>query len=103
MPALTRITMIPRIDIDPSDRESFEYRVSHESEPLFDDHGFSSVMHCLVAAVEGLSPEVVAVEVAFGGYVSGTYPLTVVAMNPEQIAAHAVNTTESIREALAGD
>ena len=94
--------MIPRISIDQTAPDSYEYRVTHESEPLFDDGGFSSVMHCLVAAVEGLSPEVVAVEVAYGGYVSGTYPLAVIAMNHEQVAAHAVNTTEAIREALAG-
>ncbi len=94
--------MIPRIDIEQTGHEAFEYRVTHESEPLFDDAGFSSVMHCLVAAIEGLSPDVVAVEVACGGYVSGTYPLAVIAMNHEQIAAHAVNTTESIREALGG-
>lgn len=94
--------MIPRIDIDQSSPDSYEYRVSYESESLFDDSGFSSVMHCLVAAVEGLSPEVVAVEVAYGGYVSGTYPLAVIAMNHEQVAAHAMNTTEAIREALSG-
>ena len=94
--------MIPRIDIDQPTPDTFDYRVTYESEPLFDDSGFSSVMHCLVAAVEGLSPEIVAVEVAYGGYVSGTYPLTVIAMNHEQIAAHAVNTTDSIREALSG-
>lgn len=93
--------MIPRIDIDSTDSEAFEYRVSHESEPLFGDGGFSSVMHCLVAAVEGLPPEVVAVEVAFGGYVSGTYPLAIIAMNPEQVAAHALNTKAAIREAFA--
>jgi hypothetical protein len=93
--------MIPRIEIDQSAPETYEYRVTYESEPLFDDSGFSSVMHCLVAAVEGLSPEIVAVEVAYGGYVSGTYPLTVIAMNHEQVAAHAMNTTEAIREALA--
>jgi hypothetical protein len=92
--------MIPRIDIDPSAAGTYDYRVSHESEPLFDDGGFSSVLHCLVAAVEGLSPEVVAVEVAYGGYVSGTYPLEMVAMNHEQVAAHAVNTTAAIQEAL---
>ena len=94
--------MIPRIEIDQSSADAYEYRVIHESEPLFDDSGFSSVMHCLVAAIEGLSPDVVAVEVVYGGYVSGTYPLTVVAMNHEQIAVHAVNTTASIREALSG-
>jgi hypothetical protein len=94
--------MIPRIDIEQAGQEAFDYRVTHESEPLFDDSGFSSVMHCLVAAIEGLSPDVVAVEVAYSGYVSGTYPLAVIAMNHEQIAAHAINTTESIREALGG-
>ena len=94
--------MIPRIDIEPNDGGSFDYRVTHESEPLFDDTGFSSVTHCLVAAIEGLSPEVVAVEVAFGGFVSGTYPLQVLAINHEQIAEHAINTTAAIREVLSG-
>ncbi len=94
--------MIPRIDIDSSDSETFDYRVTHESEPLFDDTGFSSVMHCLVAAIEGLSPDVVAVEVAYGGYVSGTYPLAIIAMNHEQVAAHAMNTTAAILEAVNG-
>ncbi len=93
--------MIPRIDIDQVGPDAFEYRVSHESELLFGDSGFSSVMHCMVAAVEGLSPEMVAVEVAYGGFVSGTYPLAVIAIHHEQVAVHAVNTTEAIREALA--
>lgn len=39
--------MIPRIDIDQTDNETFDHRVGYESEPLFDDGGFSSVMHCL--------------------------------------------------------
>ena len=94
--------MIPRIDIDQTDNETFDYRVSYESEPLFDDGGFSSVTHSLVAAIEGLSPDVVAVEVAYGGFVSGTYPLAVVAMNHEQVAAHAMNTAAAIREATNG-
>lgn len=92
--------MIPRIDIEQSGPESFGYSVSYESETLFDDTGFSSVAHCLVAAIEGLSSEVVAVEVACGGYVSGTYPLAVVALNHEQVAAHAVNTAAAIQEAI---
>lgn len=94
--------MIPRIDIDLPQSGTYDYRVVYESETLFDDTGFSSVAHCLVAAIEGLSSEVIGVEVAFGGYVSGTYPLAVVALNHEQIAAHAVNTTAAIQEALRG-
>lgn len=92
--------MIPRIDIDLPQAGTYDYRVTYESETLFDDTGFSSVAHCLVAAIEGLSSEVIAVEIAFGGYVSGTYPLTVVALNHEQVAAHAVNTTAAIHEAM---
>jgi hypothetical protein len=76
--------------------------VSGSGVPPPDDGGFSSVMHCLVAAIEGLPPDVVAVEVAYGGFVSGTYPLAVVAMNHEQVAAHAVNTAAAIREAMNG-
>lgn len=92
--------MIPRIEMEKIGSDAYAYRVSHESEPLFEDSGLSSLAHCLVAAVEGLSPDVVAVEVAYGGFVSGTYPLAVVAMNHEQVAAHAMNTADAIHEAL---
>jgi len=94
--------MIPRIDIDLPQRGAYAYRVTYESESLFEDAGFSSVAHCLVAAIEGLSSEVVGVELAYGGFVSGTYPLAVIAMNHEQVAAHAVNTTAAMLEALGG-
>ena len=55
----------------------------------------------LVAAVEGLAPEVVGAEVWFRGVVSGTYPLHVIAANHAQIATHAANTTAAIFEGLA--
>ena len=42
----------------------------------------------------------VGAEVWYLGVVSGTYPLHVIARNHEQIAAHASNTTEAIREAM---
>ncbi len=91
--------MIVRIEIDRSE-DVYEYRVIADGELLFDDRGFSSVLHCLAAAVEGLPPEVRAVEVACGGIVSGTYPLTVLAANAAQVAQHAVNTTAAVYEAL---
>ena len=91
--------MIVRIEIHRSD-DVYEYRVVSDGEVLFDDSGFSSVVHCLVGAVEGLPPEVRAVEVACGGIVSGTYPLTVLAASAAQVAQHAVNTTAAVWEAL---
>ena len=91
--------MIVRIEIH-RDGDVFEYRVIAEGEVLYDDAGFTSVVHCLVGAVEGLPPEVRAVEVACGGIVSGTYPLTVLAANAEQVALHAVNTTAAVFEAM---
>lgn len=95
--------MIPRIDIHANgETADFGYEVSHESEPMFSDEGLGSVLECLVAAVEGLPPEVRAVEVAFQRIVSGTYGLEVLALNPSPIAQHAVNTTEAVREALEG-
>lgn len=92
--------MIVRIDIDGNDLTTYDYRVSYENEDLFSDSGLDSVLDSLVAAVEGLAPDVVGVEVAYRGVVSGTYPLPVVAMNPDQIAEHAQNTTAAIAEAL---
>ena len=91
--------MIVRIDIQHTD-DIYEYRVIAEGDVLFDDTGFSSVMHCLAAAVEGLPPEVRAVEVACGGVVSGTYPLHVLASNAAQVAQHSVNTTAAVFEAM---
>jgi hypothetical protein len=91
--------MIVRIEIHRSD-DNYEYRVLSEGDMLFEDSGFSSVVHCLAGAVEGLPPEVRAVEVACGGIVSGTYPLTVLAGSAAQVAQHAVNTTAAVWEAM---
>ncbi|HSN31563.1 MAG TPA: hypothetical protein VLU41_02680 [Ideonella sp.] len=90
--------MMVRIDIGIEDG-LLAYRVSEDGEDLYDDAGLGSVAECLVGAIEALPPRVVAVEVAYDGIVSGTYPLQVVAMNLEQVARHAVNTTEAIDEA----
>ncbi len=90
--------MIVRIEIDGNEESQYDYRVSYESEALYSDAGLSSIVEALVAAVEGLAPDVVGVEVWYRGVVSGTYPLQVIAMNHEQIAAHAVNTTAAIKE-----
>ena len=65
--------MIPRIDIDITEPGSYEYRVSYESEPLFEEQGFGSILSALVSAVEGLAPDIRAAEVACAGIVSGTY------------------------------
>jgi hypothetical protein len=93
--------MIVRIEIHRED-DIYEYRVIADGDVLFADDGFTSVVHSLVAAVEGLPPEVRAVEVACGGVVSGTYPLQVLAANIEQVAQHAVNTTAAVYEAMQG-
>jgi hypothetical protein len=91
--------MIVRIDIYGTDSALYDYRVSYESEDLYADASLASVVESLVAAVEGLPPEVIGVEVSLRGVVSGTYPLQVLAMNLDQVAVHAVNTTEAIEEA----
>jgi hypothetical protein len=91
--------MIVRIEIHRTD-DRYDYRVLAEGDLLFEETGFGSVVHCLAGAVEGLPPEVAAVEVACGGIVSGTYPLVVLATSAAQIAEHAVNTTAAVYEAL---
>lgn len=93
--------MIVRIDIDQTEPSVFAYRVSHEMETLYDDEALGSFGEALVAAVEGLAPETVGVELAYGGIVSGTYPLEVLAANVTQVATHAINTTAAIFEARA--
>ena len=93
--------MIVRIEIH-REGDVYEYRVLANGDVLYDDAGFTSVVHCLVGAVEGLPPAVRAVEVACGGIVSGTYPLDALAANADQVAQHAVNTTAAVFEALQG-
>ncbi len=91
--------MIVRLDIEHTSTETCAYRVSADSDLLYDDEGLESIEDALVAAIEGLPPEVIAIELAYAGIVSGTYPLNVVAMNLEQVATHALNTAAAIREA----
>lgn len=91
--------MIVRIDIEHTSPDTCAYRVTHESDLLYDDEGLASIEEALVAAIEGLPPETIGLELAYAGIVSGTYPLNVVAMNLEQVTAHAVNTAQAIREA----
>ncbi len=91
--------MIVRIDIDKG-TDSFGYRVSYESEEMYGDDGLDSIVECLIAAVEGMPPEALAAELWHDGVVSGTYPLSVIGMNVEQVAQHAVNTTAMIDELL---
>ena len=93
--------MIARIEIHRTD-DVYEYRVLAGGDLLFEEAGFASVVHCLAGAVEGLPPEVAAVEVACGGLVSGTDPLGVLAPSAAQVAQHAVNTTAAVFEALQG-
>ncbi|MDE2402710.1 MAG: hypothetical protein KGL90_13710 [Burkholderiales bacterium] len=92
--------MIVRIEIDDYDAGTYEYRVTDHGEALFGDAGLPSVVESIVSAVEGLAPSVMAVEIWYRSIVSGTYPLSVVAMSPHQIAEHAVNTTTAIEEVM---
>jgi hypothetical protein len=95
--------MIVRIEVEGGRAGFYEYRVSYESEELYADAGLGSVVDCLVGAVEGMSPDVAGAEIWYRGVVSGTYPLTVIGMSVDQVAAHAENTTAAIREILGDD
>ncbi len=91
--------MIVRFAIQPA-AGAFDYQVSYEGEELFGDEGLQSVEQCIVAAVEGLGQDAMAAEVAYGGIVSGTYPLASLALMSAQIAEHAINTTAAIQELM---
>jgi hypothetical protein len=91
--------MIVRIDLTRSG-ETFGYRVSFDAEEVFADDELGSVVECLVAAVEGMPPAALAAEVWLDGVVSGTYPLEVIGLNVQQVAQHAVNTTDMIDELM---
>ena len=90
--------MIVRFHIDLLLQDLYEYRVTYEGEELFADAGLGSIEECIVAATEGLGREPVAAEVAYKGIISGTYPLASLALMSEQIADHALQTTNAIEE-----
>ena len=94
--------MIVRIEIEGGRAGFYEYRVVYETEELYADAGLASVSDCLVGAVEGMAPHMVAAEIWYRGIVSGTYSLPVIAGNLDYISQHAVNTTEAIHE-VTGD
>ena len=52
--------MIVRIEIEGARAGFFAYRVSYESEELYGDAGLASLADGLVAAVEGMAPDVLA-------------------------------------------
>ncbi len=93
--------MIVRFNIDLSMQEQFDYRVTYEGEDLYSDVGLESIEDCIVAATEGLGSDAVAVEIAYKGIISGTYPLASLALVLDQIALHALQTTEAVEEAIA--
>lgn len=92
--------MIVRFHIDPVGPDEYEYRVSYEGEALYEDSGLDSIEACVIAATEGLGQDAVAAEVAYKGIISGTYALASLALVSEQIAQHALQTTEAIEEVM---
>lgn len=94
--------MIVRFSIDPIEQGRYDYRVTHEGENLYDDSGLDSIRDCIIAATEGLGQDAVAAEVAYKGIISGTYALASLALMPDRIAEHALQTAEAIEEARAG-
>ncbi|MES2362550.1 MAG: hypothetical protein V4646_12190 [Pseudomonadota bacterium] len=92
--------MIVRFNIDPAAQGQYDYRVTYEGEDLYADAGLNSIEDCIVAATEGLGRDAVAAEIAYKGVISGTYALASLALVSEQIAQHALQTTEAIEEVL---
>lgn len=95
--------MIVRIEIEGGRAGFYEYRVVYDTEELYADAGLASVSDCLVGAVEGMAPHMVAAEVWYRGIVSGTYSLPTIASSLDAVAQHAVNTTAAIREVMGDD
>lgn len=91
--------MIVRFNIDPVTGGLYEYHVTYEGEDLYADSGLDSMEACIVAATEGLGQDAIGAEVAYKGIISGTYALASLALVSEQIAQHALQTTEAIEEA----
>ena len=95
--------MIVRIDLQQGETDGASYAVTAEHETLYDGAGFTSLVNALAAAVEGLGSEVHAAEIAFSEIVSGTYPLSTIAMRPNEVVQHAVNSAAAVAEAERSD
>ncbi|MES2412776.1 MAG: hypothetical protein V4614_03175 [Pseudomonadota bacterium] len=92
--------MIVRFNIDSAGQSQFDYRVTHEGEEIYGDTGLASLEDCVNAALDGLGSDATAVEIAYRGIISGTYPLASLALMTEQIALHALQTTAAVEEVL---
>jgi hypothetical protein len=69
----------------------YSYAVTHHDQLLYEDMGFTSIAEALHSAVDD-GEHVVGYEVAYGGYICGTYPRQSLQNASERIAHECVST-----------
>jgi len=92
-----RSPFVARLDILKLQAGLYEYHASYAGQELFSDAGFSSIAEAIQAASD-VTGDIVGFEVAYAGFVIGTYAIEVVRATAAEIAQRAVDTAASLRQ-----
>jgi hypothetical protein len=92
-----RSPFVARLDIRRLQAGLYEYHASYAAQELFSDAGFSSIAEALHAASD-VTGDIVGFEVAYAGFVVGTYPVETLRATADEIAQRAVDTAASLRQ-----
>jgi hypothetical protein len=91
-----RCPFVARLDIRKLQAGLYEYNASYAGQELFSDAGFSSIAEALHAASD-VTGDIVGFEVAYAGFVVGTYSVDVLRATADEVAQRAVDTAASLR------
>jgi hypothetical protein len=83
--------VVVRLSVEVEEPGHFSYAVVHHDQVLDEDADFTSIAKALQGAV-GDSEHIIGYEVAYGGYVCGTYTRQQVLADSERIAQDCVST-----------
>jgi len=92
-----RSPFVARLDIRRLQAGLYEYHASYAGQELFSDAGFSSIAEALHAASD-VTGDIVGFEVAYAGFVIGTYSVDVLRATADEVAQRAVDTAASLRQ-----
>lgn len=91
-----RSPFVARLDIRKLQAGLYEYHASYAGQELFSDAGFSSIAEAIHAASD-VTGDIVGFEVAYAGFVAGTYSVEVLRATADEVAQRAVDTAASLR------
>lgn len=91
-----RSPFVARLDIRKLQAGLYEYHASYAGQELFSDAGFSSIAEAL-HAVSDVTGDIAGFELAYAGFVVGTYSVDVLHATVDEVAQRAVDTAASMR------